>query len=302
MRTKTLLLAAAALAAGLFNSQAQTPVYSQNIVGYVNQPLLTGANLINVPLSNGGTNADQIGLTNSFNSSGGETIYVQNPTRSGFYGYTYEGIGAGQGNNTLNSDWVDAFATFSGSTVTHSSSIPGSQTDTVNQVVWVPSPGLQVGQGFQLVNPNPNETNTFAGTVTTSNSVAIPTGATFFGSYVPLSGNVTNAAGINLTANFNGAGGETLYVQNPTRTGFWGYTYEGFGAGSGNNTIPSDWVDAFATFSGSTVTHSSSIPGSQTDTVNQVIWVPSPNLNVGQGFELINPNSSENWTQSITNN
>jgi hypothetical protein len=38
MRTKTLLLAAAALAAGLATSTAQT-VYSQNVVGYVNSPI-----------------------------------------------------------------------------------------------------------------------------------------------------------------------------------------------------------------------------------------------------------------------
>ncbi len=39
MRTKTLLIAAAALAAAVTSSQAQSTVYSQNIVGYVNQVL-----------------------------------------------------------------------------------------------------------------------------------------------------------------------------------------------------------------------------------------------------------------------
>lgn len=37
MRTKTLLLSAAALAAGIFASSAQTNVYSANVVGYVTQ-------------------------------------------------------------------------------------------------------------------------------------------------------------------------------------------------------------------------------------------------------------------------
>ena len=41
MRTKTLLIAAAALAAGILSSSAQT--YSQNIVGYVNQVLPANA-------------------------------------------------------------------------------------------------------------------------------------------------------------------------------------------------------------------------------------------------------------------
>jgi hypothetical protein len=36
MRTKTLLMTAAALAAGIISSQAQGTVYSQNVVGYVN--------------------------------------------------------------------------------------------------------------------------------------------------------------------------------------------------------------------------------------------------------------------------
>jgi len=41
MRTKTLLLAVGALAAGLVTSQAQ-PVYSANVVGYMNVPLPSG--------------------------------------------------------------------------------------------------------------------------------------------------------------------------------------------------------------------------------------------------------------------
>jgi hypothetical protein len=46
MRTKTLLLGAAALAAGVMTSMAQN-VYSVNVVGYINVPLATGYNLIN---------------------------------------------------------------------------------------------------------------------------------------------------------------------------------------------------------------------------------------------------------------
>jgi len=40
MRTKTLLLAAAAIAAGVISSQAQSNVYSANVVGYVNKSFL----------------------------------------------------------------------------------------------------------------------------------------------------------------------------------------------------------------------------------------------------------------------
>jgi hypothetical protein len=54
MRTKTLFLAAAALAAGLASSQAQSNVYSVNIVGYINVPLTGGTEvLLANPLDNG---------------------------------------------------------------------------------------------------------------------------------------------------------------------------------------------------------------------------------------------------------
>jgi hypothetical protein len=54
MKTKTILIAAAALAAGVISSQAQ--VYSQNIVGYVNVPLATGYTLVANPLDDGNGN------------------------------------------------------------------------------------------------------------------------------------------------------------------------------------------------------------------------------------------------------
>jgi hypothetical protein len=52
---KTLLIAAAALAAGVISSQAQ--VYSQNIVGYVNLPAVAGFTAMCNPLSNNGNDS-----------------------------------------------------------------------------------------------------------------------------------------------------------------------------------------------------------------------------------------------------
>jgi hypothetical protein len=61
MRTKTILLSAAALVAGLASSMAQSNVYSVNIVGYANKTLATNAlELIQNPLDNG---------TNTLNST-----------------------------------------------------------------------------------------------------------------------------------------------------------------------------------------------------------------------------------------
>ena len=60
MRTKTLLIAAAALAAAVTSSQAQSTVYSQNIVGYINTSLAPGYNLV----------ANQLNVNNTNGASG----------------------------------------------------------------------------------------------------------------------------------------------------------------------------------------------------------------------------------------
>lgn len=80
MRTK-ILLSAAALVAGAISLQAQSNVYSVNIVGYVNKPLATNAlELIQNPLDDG-TNTLQSALGNLGN---GSTAYVWNGA-----GYTF---------------------------------------------------------------------------------------------------------------------------------------------------------------------------------------------------------------------
>ena len=60
MRTTKVLLCAAALAAGVVSSIAQ-PVYSLNVVGYVNKSFVSGAYvLVGNPLSNGGNDLNTI--------------------------------------------------------------------------------------------------------------------------------------------------------------------------------------------------------------------------------------------------
>jgi len=70
MRTKTLLLAVAALAAGVISSEAQN-VYSQNVVGYVNvvSPVGGQFSLVANPLDNG-TNT----ITSLFPSAPNQTV------------------------------------------------------------------------------------------------------------------------------------------------------------------------------------------------------------------------------------
>jgi hypothetical protein len=54
MRTKTLLLTAAALAAGLATSMAQSNVYSVNVVGYINKTFASNAlEMVENPLTDG---------------------------------------------------------------------------------------------------------------------------------------------------------------------------------------------------------------------------------------------------------
>lgn len=86
MRTKTLLIAAAALAVGVASSMAQT--YSQNIVGYVNTPILTGYNLLVAPLSPNTTNNAEAILPSL---ASGDTLLVWNG--SGYNNDYYNGPG-----------------------------------------------------------------------------------------------------------------------------------------------------------------------------------------------------------------
>src|ERR1700744_2623354 len=84
MRTKTLLIAAAALAAGVISSEAQ--VYSQNIVGYINLPLSPGYTLIGNQLS-----TDLTGTNNTVASVFGTNLLVNTAVLAwepGIAGYT----------------------------------------------------------------------------------------------------------------------------------------------------------------------------------------------------------------------
>ena len=56
MRTKTLLLSAAALVAGALGSQAQSNVYSANVVGYVSVPLPASTFVLAATPLDAGTN------------------------------------------------------------------------------------------------------------------------------------------------------------------------------------------------------------------------------------------------------
>jgi len=76
MRTKLAVLTAAALAAGALSSQAQSNVYSLNVVGYVSIGLTNGFNSIANPLDLDGTGTNNT-IVGVFSNSlpGGSTVY-----------------------------------------------------------------------------------------------------------------------------------------------------------------------------------------------------------------------------------
>jgi hypothetical protein len=171
MRTKTLLLSAAALlAAGFVSSQAQ-PVYSQNIVGYASVPTPNGGTfyLVTVPFT--------IGVSNGANEIFASTL------PSGSSVLVWNGL---------------SYTTYVYDTSAPNPSFPS--------VVWYQGddftpaviPTLPVGKGFFLNPASGGLTNTFAGTVAvnvgTSNQMSMPNGGTFYlvASVVPYAGAVTN--------------------------------------------------------------------------------------------------------------
>jgi hypothetical protein len=179
MRTKTLLMSAAALlAAGIVSSQAQ-PVYSQNVVGYASVATpSSGVNyLISVPFA--------IGVSNGANEIWPGTslpdfsyILTWNPNTVSYTTYYAD--------SSSPSGWDDSnFTPLSG------------------------APVLPIGQGFFL-SPSSPVTNVFAGTIAvnvgTSNQMVLPSSGVNYlvGCVVPYAGAVTNGNPV------TGAGGPNL--------------------------------------------------------------------------------------------
>jgi len=274
MRTKTLLIAAAALAAGVISSQAQ-PVYSANIVGYVNQTAGKNFNAFSVPLDLAGGNT----LTNII-----QNIPDTNPTdpnyQGGIYDYTtvYIWNGSGYTIYTLDSGWPTGV---------------GNAKDNAA----VTPPIINPGTLYYFDNTTPNAyTNTSVGIVHADNA---PTGSqiagvttniflanayTFVSSKLPIAGGVTSVLGLTNTPDTNPAdanyqGGTldytVLYIPNISVTGqFLGYN---------EVTIDSGWSTGF---------------GNAKDNAQ----VAEPVIPVGGGFIFQNnlkPAQNIVWTQSL---
>jgi hypothetical protein len=184
MRTQTLLLAAAAaLAAGILTSQAQ-PVYSANVVGYVNLPLTSGAlSLVAPALDLDGTGTNNTISTVFPNPAIGDTVFAFNG--SGYDTLVYTTISLGGHPPVTVTNWALG--------VTVSSNYP------IN-------PGQSI---FYL--PSINETNTVVGTVLQGTNLVnakFPAAGNIqlLSSEVPISGGLTSVLGYNPTI------GDTVYI------------------------------------------------------------------------------------------
>jgi len=167
MKTKTLLIAAAALAATIISSEAQT-VFSANVVGYVNQVAAPNVfSLVANPLDNGAGNV----LTNVFvGAPGASVVQVWNPSAGTFDVYKLQ---AGHWKNLT--------------TLTNA-----------DNLVIAPGTGVFITPAGS----NPY-TNTFVGNVVApvggSVTNTVQPGAQLVSSLIPYADYVTNTATFNLT-------------------------------------------------------------------------------------------------------
>ncbi|MGA2854924.1 MAG: hypothetical protein ABSE90_12440, partial [Verrucomicrobiota bacterium] len=180
MRTKTLLMTAAALlAVGIVSSRADGPVYSQNVVGYANvvTPSSSANYMLTVPFTIGQSN----GANEIWPVVGGQptlpdssTILIWDPNANNFTAYISD-----SGNGSTGWDNAEYYPTN--------------------------APVLAPGMGFFL-NPGNATTNVFAGTVAVAvgatNGMSLPSSSANYliGCVVPYVGSVTN--GNNGTPNY----------------------------------------------------------------------------------------------------
>ena len=262
MKTKTLLIAAAALAAGVISSQAQ--VYSQNIVGYANLACPTGGKnyLITCPFT--------VGVSNGINEVFGSTLPVGSSVLiwNGVNNY----ITALYDNTDPNGVGPGAPEWYQGDGATPLS----------------PLPTLPPGQGFFLIPATPL-TNTFTGSVAvapgTNSVINMATGGKNYlvASTVPYAGAITNG-------NSSGGGPNLNNLSVGTSLLFWNGV-NNYRVALYDNTDPNG-VGAGAPewYQGDGAT-----PYVDPGTSGNL-----PNISVGQGFFVI-PAIPYKWTNGLAN-
>jgi len=179
---KTLLIAAAALAASVISSRAQ--VYSQNIVGYVNVPLVSGYSVLANQLDYDGTGTNNtVATVFGTNLLAGTVVYAWQPATVGYASAT----------------WLNSKGTLK-------------WTGNTNAV----SAALNTANGLGVFISSPGTNNlTLVGTVLQQTNVqALVSGYNFVSSIAPLGGGLTTTLGYAPTV------GDHAYVWNPATQGY----------------------------------------------------------------------------------
>ena len=258
---KTLLIAAAALAAGVISTQAQ--VYSQNIVGYINTVVPAGGyNLVANQLVNGSDvnhtnnniNTAFSGLLSDPNAINNTVLFLWNGAGYNVYQYF---TGSDADNNFFTSGSVNGFYDAGGTL----------QTASFNQ-----------GAGSFLYNPSGViVTNTFVGNVPVgTNVLVINSGYNLFSIVEPISTNLeSSVVGFPGTSDPNAINNDVLFKWNGS-----GYNvYQYFtGSDADSNFFTSGSVNGFYD-AGGTLQNSAPL--------------------VGQGFFILHTGSSVNWTNTF---
>jgi hypothetical protein len=272
MRTKTLALCAAALAAGALTTMAQSNVYSLNIVGYANVRIGAGNDIYNNPFDLDGVNsADKVLNHAALSDVGG------NPGLDSFYVNTFNG--AGFNSVYFEQDFTSANT---GGAVTN-----GWSTDASGAAQGIP-PALPPGKGFFINNGGPIFTNTFVGNVVpapgTTNNYSVVAGNQMIGSRLPVAG-LFNASSFQAPiAALSDVGG------NPGMDSFYVNTFNG--ASFNSVYYEQDFTSANT---GGAVTNgwATDASGAAQGTI--------PNIRIGQGYFLNNGGPITTWSQTLTN-
>jgi hypothetical protein len=196
MRTKSLFLSAAVIAAGLVSASAQ--VYSVNVVGYANVVLTNGFNMIANPLDKSGTGQNTISNVFGTNLPNNSIVY-----------------------KFVNGTYVSAIYALAGKGAT-------TPTWDANGVVQSLNPGEGV-----FVKVAAPVTNTFVGTVLQGslNNTNIPAG----GGFSILASQVPQGGGLQTVLGYPARNGDIVYTWNPAGSGSYvPYVYAPAGKGSTN--------------------------------------------------------------------
>jgi len=267
----------AALAVSALAVQAATPVYSLNIVGYVNTTVGSGTSLLANPLDLDGTNSassvlNLAPLNDTAPTPPGTlnqiTIHTWNGASYNTYYYEAD-FTPNNGGSTAYTGWA---------------------TDN-NGTTAIAAPTLSPGKGFFIANPNAGVTNTWVGNVKpgpgSTNNAPVGSGTSLIASTLPVSSQLVNSglmvfplAPLNDTASapagtlnqitihtWNGASYNTAYYE------------ADFTPNNGGSTAYTGWA---------------------TDN-NGTTAIPAPTINVGNGFFIANPNAPGTWAQGLSN-